>query len=1045
MNKIISFLTVFVIILSGHSCKKAGQSGKPAVNNFDQLAELFKNPPAEYRTVPFWVWNDAVTKEKIDFQLEEYKDKGFGGVFIHPRYGMITEYLSDDWFDLVKYSVEKGKELGLYIWICDENSYPSGFAGGHVPAQMPESYNHGIALKQYKMAKLQPDTNLEYKHIFIQQDDQLVEITDRVNEYKDKDGDFYLYELIYYPKGKWFAGYSYVDLLFEGVTEKFIEVTMSGYERSVGAEFGNIVPGVFTDEPNIGHRGGRDLIRWTPDLYEVFEQRWGYDLRSHLNKLINEEGNWKKIRHDYYEVLLQMFIDRWSKPWHQYTEDKDLLWTGHYWEHGWPNPYHGGDNMAMYAWHQVPAIDMLFNTREDRPDQFGNVRAVKELCSVANQMGRNRTLSETYGGSGHELTFKDMKRNGDWEYVLGVNLMNQHLSFMTLMGDRKHDYPQTFSWHSPWWDYYRYQNDYYGRLSMVLSAGEQINTILVIEPTTTAWMYYSSGGENEKLVEIENKFREFIDRMEMFQIEYDLGCENIMKDHGMVKNGKIVINRRNYDILIFPPGLENLESSTSNLVEEFFKQGGKLLSFVPPPDYIDGVKTGKMNELVTEYDDQCISIPGKLTTAEAALLAPKGIIFNNPEKTDGLLYHMRRKLKDGELLFLVNSSLDEEAAGSIQVYGRSVVQLDPETGEILKYPFTVREKDLTVNYTLPPAGDLLLFIGEKLIDAMEPDIKPENWQVIEPSGELTVIPLEENVLVLDYCDLTMGDMKEQEHYFYSASDTIFKHHGFDDNPWVSSIQFKTEILDRDTFSIGHSGFRADYHFNIFNKMNVSDFKAVVERPHLYTVLINGIEIKPIENEHWLDESFGVFEIGKHLKVFENTITLIANPMSVHCELAPVFVTGNFILKPGKKGWVIFQPEILGTGPWLDQGYPFYHHIVSYSKPFMAESKAGRYKIVLGAWEGTVAGVEINGSEAGIIYHQPYELDITDMIGEGENIITIKVVGSLKNLLGPHHNVTRRGIVTPWSFKYAPETQPPGEEYDLLDYGLMEDFELLSGI
>jgi len=208
MNKIIPFLAVLVLMLSGYSCKKNEQSVEPAVITFSQLAELFKDPPAEYRTVPFWVWNDVVTKEKIDFQLEEFRDKGFGGVFIHPRYGMITEYLSGDWFDLIKYSVEKGKELGLYIWIYDENSYPSGFAGGHVPAEMPESYNHGIALKQYKMTKLEPNPELEYKHIFIKQDDHQVEITDQLNEYTGKEGDFYLYELIYYPKGKWYAGYS---------------------------------------------------------------------------------------------------------------------------------------------------------------------------------------------------------------------------------------------------------------------------------------------------------------------------------------------------------------------------------------------------------------------------------------------------------------------------------------------------------------------------------------------------------------------------------------------------------------------------------------------------------------------------------------------------------------------------------------------------------------------------------------------------------------------------------------------------------------------
>ena len=90
---------------------------------------------------------------------------------------------------------------------------------------------------------------------------------------------------------------------------------------------------------------------------------------------------------------MQLFIDRWSKPFHQYCAENKLEWTGHYWEHGWPYMNDGQDNMAMYAWHQTPAIDMLFNQFDEKSPvaQFGNVRSVKELRSVANQMGYSRT------------------------------------------------------------------------------------------------------------------------------------------------------------------------------------------------------------------------------------------------------------------------------------------------------------------------------------------------------------------------------------------------------------------------------------------------------------------------------------------------------------------------------------------------------------------------------------------------------------------------------------------------------------------------------
>ncbi|RLD97159.1 MAG: hypothetical protein DRJ13_12680, partial [Bacteroidetes bacterium] len=81
--------------------------------------------------------------------------------------------------------------------------------------------------------------------------------------------------------------------------------------------------------------------------------------------------------------------------------------------------------------------------------------------------------------------------------------------------------------------------------------------------------------------------------------------------------------------------------------------------------------------------------------------------------------------------------------------------------------------------------------------------------------------------------------------------------------------------------------------------------------------------------------------------------------------------------------------------------------------------------------------------AGIIGWPPYELEITNNIVEGKNEISVIVYGSLKNLLGPHHNVRDRGIVTPWSFKYAPEKQPAGLDYDLDGYGLLDEFQVFE--
>jgi len=119
---------------------------KEGINTSSELKQRLADPPSEYRSAPLWDWNEQISEEGIDFQMKEFKKAGIGGVFVHPRPGLLTEYLSEDWFHLFDYTIQKGKELGMKVWIYDENSYPSGFAGGHVPAEMPDSYKHGTGL-----------------------------------------------------------------------------------------------------------------------------------------------------------------------------------------------------------------------------------------------------------------------------------------------------------------------------------------------------------------------------------------------------------------------------------------------------------------------------------------------------------------------------------------------------------------------------------------------------------------------------------------------------------------------------------------------------------------------------------------------------------------------------------------------------------------------------------------------------------------------------------------------------------------------------------
>ncbi|MDY3250961.1 MAG: hypothetical protein SOX32_11515 [Candidatus Choladocola sp.] len=56
-------------------------------------------------------------------------------------------------------------------------------------------------------------------------------------------------------------------------------------------------------------------------------------------------------------------------------------------------------------------------------------------------------------------------------------------------------------------------------------------------------------------------------------------------------------------------------------------------------------------------------------------------------------------------------------------------------------------------------------------------------------------------------------------------------------------------------------------------------------------------------------------------------------------------------------------------------------------------------------EDTIARVYVNGNLAGIVPWEPYTVDITELIRDGENTITMELVTTRHNLFGPHHNKT----------------------------------------
>jgi len=96
--------------------------------------------------------------------------------------------------------------------------------------------------------------------------------------------------------------------------------------REIGGALRQTRPGVFTDEPNIRPAGG---FPWCADLPDQFPAAVGATTWSEACRAsVREVGDWRRVRHNYYATLNDLFIERWARPFYEACEQRGLEFTG---------------------------------------------------------------------------------------------------------------------------------------------------------------------------------------------------------------------------------------------------------------------------------------------------------------------------------------------------------------------------------------------------------------------------------------------------------------------------------------------------------------------------------------------------------------------------------------------------------------------------------------------------------------------------------------------------------------------------------------------
>ena len=92
----------------------------------------FQNPTSQKPAV-LWFWDRLQTEAQIDAKLESVHAAGFTETVIFRWLGDIPEaYFSQAWFDRVEHLLSKSRELGMTVWLDNDDKFPSGSAGGFI-------------------------------------------------------------------------------------------------------------------------------------------------------------------------------------------------------------------------------------------------------------------------------------------------------------------------------------------------------------------------------------------------------------------------------------------------------------------------------------------------------------------------------------------------------------------------------------------------------------------------------------------------------------------------------------------------------------------------------------------------------------------------------------------------------------------------------------------------------------------------------------------------------------------------------------------------
>jgi hypothetical protein len=625
----------------------------------------------------WWWFGPSVTKGELEREMCLMKEAGIGGFEVQPVYPLALDneasgiktlpFLSDEFLDVLRFTSDKAKELGLRFDLTLGSGWP--FGGPTV------SIDHAAGRLRYEHLSVDANTrfvkvpsvgageqllgvfvaNREGKDMVLDSAREVTQIADGVVDLGNISNDRRSKEVMFFISSRTGMQVKRPAVGAEGfVLDHLNREATDSYLKSVGERlfqaFGTNQPySIFCDSLEVYNSD------WSADFLDEFQKRRGYDLKPHLPTFINGSGQeTKRLRRDWGRTLSELLNERFLAPIQAWSKARGTLFRAQ--DYG------------------VPAAAISSNAFVDIPDgegaQWKVVRAARWASSASHLYDRPVSSSETWTWL-HSPTFRatplDIKAEADIHFLQGINQLIGHGWPYSAPGV---EYPGwrfyaagVFNDKNPWWLVMPDLSKYLQRVSFMMRQGQPVNDVALYLPNDDGWAEMKPG--NPHLIEV---LREHVgpDLMPaVFEAGYNLDFfdDDSFKSIGRIDKGSLLLGKNSYKVIILP-AVETIPLDTYQKFDEFVREGGILIATRRKPAEAPGLQaTSAEHNQVAEISKrlfEAANAKGHYVENEKASLGPtlQRLLLPDldvrPVATDIGFVHRR----DGDIdfYFVVNTS-----------------------------------------------------------------------------------------------------------------------------------------------------------------------------------------------------------------------------------------------------------------------------------------------------------------------------------------------------------------------------------------------------